>query len=121
MYSKKQSRKSKSSRWVGIILLILLGLSLGGCGLSQAENNVEFVAEWGTNGTTDGQFLFIEDFAFDQAGNLLVTDALRKDVQVFSRDGELLRVFGSGESGKAALEKPGFSTFFPWTHIMKVK
>lgn len=66
---------------------------------------VELVASWGSKGSGDGQLLYAEDFAFDRHGNLLVTDALRADVQVFSRQGEFIsRVNSPGDD--VALEKP---------------
>jgi hypothetical protein len=86
-------------------MIVSLALGISACG-SQAEKNVEFVAAWGTEGTADGQFQYVEDFDFDVEGNLLATDALKKDVQVFSRDGRFLDKFGPEETGEAALEKP---------------
>jgi DNA-binding beta-propeller fold protein YncE len=80
---------------------ILLGLTTG-CG---GNEPVKLVATWGGKGSGPGQLLYVEDFAFDPHGNLLVTDALRADVQVFSRQGEFIaRVNGNDDI--VALEKP---------------
>ena len=49
---------------------------------------------------------YIEDFAIDNGGNLLVTDALRSDVQVFSLEGKFLKKFGGKGRTPASLEKP---------------
>ena len=43
----------------------------------------EVVKIWGERGVDKGQFQYIEDFAFDSLGNLLVTDALNSTVSVF--------------------------------------
>jgi DNA-binding beta-propeller fold protein YncE len=83
--------------------LLILSLAIVGCG---GAKNVEFVTEWGTNGTGEGQFMYIEDFSLDAQGNVLATDALKRDVQVFSPDGELVAIFGPDDVGDAALEKP---------------
>src|SRR5262245_42558301 len=80
-------------------------LLLAACS-SNTNQPVDFVTAWGSEGTGDGQFLFIEDFAFDAQGNLLVTDALRKDIQVFTPDGQFMTRFGQDGTGDAVLEKP---------------
>jgi hypothetical protein len=68
-----------------------------------ADQYVEFVAEWGGKGVGDGQFLYIEDIAQDNDGMLLVTDALRADVQKFDPGGRFLGKFGG--RGTAAGER----------------
>ncbi|MCZ6772235.1 MAG: hypothetical protein O7G83_09665, partial [Proteobacteria bacterium] len=88
----------KSGRLIAIALTAVL---LGCWNADQAQNHVQFVGTWGSEGTKDGQFLYIEDFAFSSNGNLLVTDALRADVQIFAKDGKFL-----GKFGTAKFEKP---------------
>ena len=83
--------------------LLLMSLAIANCG---GAENVEFVTEWGTNGTGDGQFMYIEDFDIDAQGNVLATDALKRDIQVFTPDGELLARWGHEDVGDAYLEKP---------------
>ena len=73
-----------------------------GCG---GGGPVELVSHWGGKGSAPGQFLYVEDFAIDRNGNLLVSDALRADVQVFSSTGEAIAQINGTESG-TPLEKP---------------
>jgi len=68
--------------------------------------HVQLVSSWGSKGNGNGQFLYIEDFAFDRNGNLLVTDALKADVQVFSREGKFLTKFGDKVKEDQKFEKP---------------
>src|SRR5262245_31141709 len=86
-------------------IVMLLALVAAACSPLERQH-VEFAGAWGTEGSADGQFLYVEDFAFDPGGNLLATDALRKDVQVFARDGAFKARFGHEGSGEATLEKP---------------
>lgn len=87
-----------------------IALSLLGC-LKLTKSPVEFVSSWGHRGVGDGEFQYIEDFALDASGNLLVTDALRADIQVFSLNGRYLSKFGGsaakeGKDKKDKFEKP---------------
>ena len=102
----KKWQTTPSSLRLGIIMLVLL-FSMTACGGDiTGSDQVKFVSAWGANGNEDGQFLYIEDFDFSQDGNLFVTDALKKDVQVFTKDGQFLAVFGTDAIDEAALEKP---------------
>ena len=84
----------KNYRLSTILFVSLLNL-LSGCGdQTDTASPVEFVRAWGSEGSGDGQFLYIESFAFDGQGRLLVTDALRSDVQVFTPDGRFITKFG---------------------------
>ena len=88
---------------VAQLFLVLLTLILAACSPTRdADKHMEFVLAWGSKGTDAGQFLYIEDFAIDANGNLLVTDALRADVQVFDPQGKFLSSFG----GSDLFEKP---------------
>ena len=93
-----------TSPWRGIsfILTVALLFLASGCSESDQDKNVKFIESFGTKGNGDGQFLHIEDFAFDANGNLLVTDALRADVQVITKDGKFIGKFG----GPGVFEKP---------------
>ena len=79
---------------------------LGACSNSGNGQLYEFVTEGGSEGSGESQFRYIEDFAFDAAGNILVTDALNRNVQVFTNTGEFVAEVGGrgGEDGK--FEKP---------------
>jgi tripartite motif-containing protein 71 len=71
-----------------------------------SDSGYEFVTSWGTKGTQDGNFLYVEDFALDAQGNILVTDALRSDVQVFTPDGQFITKFAGKGDQPQHLEKP---------------
>ena len=49
------------------------------------------VLAWGSKGNENGKFQYIEDFALDLDGNLMVTDALKANVQVFTPEGRNVR------------------------------
>jgi DNA-binding beta-propeller fold protein YncE len=67
----------------------------------------EYVASFGTQGLAEGQFEYVEDFAFTKAGELLVTDAGHAWVQAFNaKTGAFLARFGGKGEGDANLEKP---------------
>jgi DNA-binding beta-propeller fold protein YncE len=64
---------------------------------------------FGSKGDGDGQFQYVEDFAFDINGNLLVTDATNSNVQVFNpATGKFISKFGTKGTGKndGTLDKP---------------
>ncbi|MCW8327835.1 6-bladed beta-propeller [Photobacterium sp. SDRW27] len=59
----------------------------------------------GSKGAGIGQFRYVEDFAIDSQGRLLVTDARNSNVQIFDKySGEYLGTFEGGSAGK--FEKP---------------
>ncbi len=67
----------------------------------------DYVTSFGTKGSAEGQFEYVEDFAFTKAGQLLVTDAAHSWVQAFDpKTGAFLARFGGKGEGDANLEKP---------------
>ena len=61
----------------------------------------------GSEGMGPGQFKYVEDFALDSKGNLLVTDAAHAFVQAFDRKtGKFITRFGGKGDGDENLEKP---------------
>lgn len=63
--------------------------------ISCKKSPAELVKSWGSKGTGDGQFQYVEDFAVDAKGNILATDALNSNIQVFSPDGVFITKFGT--------------------------
>lgn len=53
-----------------------------------------FVDEWGSNGTTGGQFAFPSHIAADEAGNIYVADYGRHRIQKFDNAGNFLMAWG---------------------------
>jgi DNA-binding beta-propeller fold protein YncE len=87
-------------------LLVFFGLLLGFSSAVSALE-VEHVMNIGSQGMGEGQFLYVEDFAFDTAGNLLVTDASHSYVQVFNKKtGQFIARFGGKGDEDENLEKP---------------
>jgi DNA-binding beta-propeller fold protein YncE len=72
-----------------------------------AEMKLIHVMNIGSEGAADGQFKYVEDFAFSREGNLLVTDASHAFVQAFDKTtGRFLKRFGGKGDGDEQLEKP---------------
>ena len=64
----------------------------------------EHVMNIGTKGTGNSQFQYVEDFDFDANGNLLATDAVNSNIQVFDKTtGKYISQFGGKSTG---FEKP---------------
>lgn len=82
-------------------------LILSTAALSARQLAFEHVMIIGTEGLGEGQFKYIEDFAFTRDGRLLVTDASHAWVQVFDKtSGKFLGRFGGKGDEDHHLEKP---------------
>lgn len=65
------------------------------------------IRRWGTQGTEPGQFIYPTDIAFDQKGNVFVSEYGDHDrVQVFKPDGTYLYEFGSFGQGDGQFSRP---------------
>jgi len=72
-----------------------------------AENMFEHAVTFGSQGEGEGQFGYVEDFAFDGKGNIIATDAAHAYVQVFNKtSGEFVARFGGKGYDDANLTKP---------------
>lgn len=60
----------------------------------------------GTRGKGPGQLLKPHGVALGAAGDVFVSDWKRNDVQVFSREGQLVRSIGKGKECDFDLESP---------------
>ena len=69
-------------------------------------DNVQLLAEWGSEGSGDGQFQFPSGIAVDGSGNVYMTDGGNNRVQVFSASGEFLRKWGSAGIGDGQFQFP---------------
>src|SRR5262245_30550099 len=94
---------------------VVLGSVLAVCGMlgaypvSADEGKIQFehVMNIGTTGTGEGQFKYVEDFAFTKDGHLLVTDAAHAWVQVFDKaTGKFITRFGGKGDDDKHLDKP---------------
>jgi DNA-binding beta-propeller fold protein YncE len=87
---------------IGVVFVF--GLSAMG---NAKELRFEHVMNIGTQGSGPGQFKYVEDFAIDSKGYLLVTDAAHAYVQVFDKTtGKFVDRFGGKGDEDYHLEKP---------------
>ena len=76
-------------------------------GATAGEMAFEHVMTIGSSGAGEGQFKYVEDFAFTTDGKLLVTDAAHAWVQVFDKTtGEFITRFGGKGDDDENLAKP---------------
>jgi DNA-binding beta-propeller fold protein YncE len=50
----------------------------------------EYLGQWGTKGSGDGQFNLVHDIAIDDQGRIYVTDRINKRVQIFDQQGKFI-------------------------------
>ncbi len=67
----------------------------------------EFVRQFGSEGSGEGQFKGIGGLASDASGDIYVTDTGNNRVEEFSSSGTLIRSFGSSAPGSGQLLSPG--------------
>jgi DNA-binding beta-propeller fold protein YncE len=73
----------------------------------ESKPQFEHVMNIGTTGTGEGQFKYVEDFAFSKDGHLLATDAVHAWVQVFDKTtGKFITRFGGKGEEDKHLDKP---------------
>ena len=71
----------------------------------------EYVGEFGTGGTGDGQFWWPSSMAFDREERLYVADEALQRITIFSKRGQLLGQWGSEGSGDGQLDRPSSIVF----------
>ena len=95
-----------ATTWTVLLTAVGLMNSVSSPG-SAAELRFEHVMNIGSAGSGEGQFKYIEDFAFSKDGHLLVTDAAHAFVQKFDKTtGRFLSRFGGKGDDDAHLDKP---------------
>jgi DNA-binding beta-propeller fold protein YncE len=88
-------------------LALGLGAVLASAPVSAADLSFEHALNFGAEGTGEGQFKYVEDFAFTKDGKLLVTDAVHAYVQVFDKtSGKFVSRFGGKGDEDQHLDKP---------------
>ena len=84
-----------------------IGLALFAAPALAGELKFEHVMNIGSEGTGEGQFKYVEDFALSKDGKLLATDAAHAYVQVFDKTtGKFISRFGGKGDNDDSLEKP---------------
>jgi DNA-binding beta-propeller fold protein YncE len=91
-----------------VAVMSCLGVFLLGDVIGYAEDiQFEHVLTIGSEGSGPGQFKYVEDFAFDKDGRLLVTDAANSTIQVFDKTtGAYIAQFGGKGDDDEHFEKP---------------
>ncbi len=85
---------------------------------AMSNMSFEHVMNIGTQGTGEGQFKYVEDFALSIDGNLLASDAAHAWIQVFDKTtGEYLGRFGGKGDDDEHLYKPEGIAVAPNGHI----
>ncbi len=79
--------------------------------IQKLDSNGNFLLMWGSEGSGDGQFLFLKNWiagiAVDSAGNVYVTDGGNYRVQKFDSAGKFLTKWGTQGSADGQFEEPG--------------
>jgi hypothetical protein len=103
-----------TNRRFGAAALLALGLTATVGPAVAADLKFEHVMNIGTVGTGEGQFKYVEDFAFSKEGHLLATDAAHAYVQVFDKtSGKFIARFGGKGEKDEHLDKPEGSRSIP--------
>ena len=71
----------------------------------------EYLGEFGTGGTGDGQFWWPSSVAFDSEDRLYVADEALQRVSVFTKSGELLGQWGEHGSRDGQIDRPSAMVF----------
>ena len=71
----------------------------------------EFLGEFGTFGTDDGQFSWPNSIALDQEGNVYVSDEWLHRISVFDPDGHFLHKWGIYGQSEGELDRPAGIAF----------
>ena len=80
----------------------------------------EYLGDFGTFGSGDGQMIWPASLAADRAGNVYLSDERRHDVQMFDRDGSFLRKWGGQGSGPGQLNRPSGLAVDPAGNVLVV-
>ena len=76
------------------------------CGLWTKADPPEFVREWGSSGTGDGQFGGAHGIEVDADGNVYVADTGNNRIQKFTSDGVFLMKWGSSGNSPGQFHHP---------------
>jgi hypothetical protein len=74
--------------------------------IQREEPSFEVLGQQNKSGQTDDMFVFAASVAFDNEGNIIVTDNGNHRVQVFSGTGQFIRKFGSKGNGDGQFNGP---------------
>ena len=76
--------------------------------IQKFDNDGNFLLEWGTAGSGDGQFNQPNSLSEDGEGNIYVADTNNNRIQKFDNDGNFLLEWGTAGSGDGQFNQPQF-------------
>jgi DNA-binding beta-propeller fold protein YncE len=88
---------------IGISLLVIL---LPGLANALGTSPPNYITQWGSNGSGDGQLNFPESVAIDSSGNVYIADSGNNRIQKFSSDGTFITKWGSLGNGTGQFHEP---------------
>ena len=71
----------------------------------------EYLGEFGTGGTGNGEFWWPSSLAFDSRGRLYVADEALHRITIFDKDGQFLDQWGANGSRDGELNRPSYIAF----------
>ena len=78
----------------------------GGSDIKKFSSDGEFITEWGTWGTGDGEFMAAAGIAIDSQGNVYVADVYNNRVSKFTPDGQFTKKWGTKGTGSGSFSAP---------------
>lgn len=79
---------------------------VGGTRVTKCTMSEEYLLEFGTHGTSDGQFTMVTSMASDNDGNVYVADQWLNRISIFDKEGNFLDKWGTPGSGDGELTRP---------------
>ena len=76
------------------------------CTLGDDYGKEEFITEFGSYGSEDGQFISVTSLALDKDENVYVADESMNRISIFDKDGNFLRKWGTQGSGEGEFIRP---------------
>jgi DNA-binding beta-propeller fold protein YncE len=70
------------------------------------DNGEEYITEFGSYGEGDGQFMWPMSIAVDEDINVYVSDEWLNRINIYTKDGDFLRSWGTHGSGNGELDRP---------------
>ena len=76
------------------------------CTLGEDYGQEQFITEFGSYGSEDGQFVSVTSLALDKDQNVYVADEWLNRISIFDKDGTFLRKWGTQGSGDGEFLRP---------------
>lgn len=92
--------------WLLIAATLIVGLAVGCRPTDSSTASYEFARTWGESGSEPGQFQQPIGVAIANEGEVFVSEAGNRRIQVFSREGEVLRQIGPAVENGDTLHRP---------------